>query len=60
MEMIHAYQLKEIIRSSRCGTVKTNPTSIHGDAGPIPSLTQWVGDPALSPTGKTPFSSGYF
>ena len=24
-----------------------NPTSIHGDAGSIPSLTQWVKDLAL-------------
>ena len=24
-----------------------NPTSIHGDVGSIPGLTQWVGDPSL-------------
>ena len=36
------------IRSSCCDLVITNPTSIHKDAGSIPSLTQWVGGSGLA------------
>ena len=34
-------------RSSHCGSVVTNPTSIHEDSGSIPGLAQWVKDLAL-------------
>ena len=34
-------------RSSHCGSVVTNPTSVHEDSGSIPGLTQWVKNLAL-------------
>ena len=34
-------------RSSHYGSVVTNPTSIHQDAGLIPGPAQWVKDPVL-------------
>ena len=36
------------MRSSHCGPVVTNLTSIHEDEDSIPSLVQWVKDLACS------------
>jgi len=34
---------KKYLRSSHCGSVETNPTSIHKGVDLIPGLAQWVG-----------------
>ena len=35
----------DMFRSSRCGSVETNPRNIHEDVGLIPGLAQWVKNP---------------
>ena len=35
------------VRSCHCGSVEVNLISIHGDAGLMPALAQWVKDLAL-------------
>ena len=45
---IYSTDVKTYIQgSSHCGSVETNPTSIHEDASLIPALSQGVKDPAL-------------
>ena len=41
------HTVSEGYRSSRCGSVITNPASIHEDSGSIPGLSQWVKDLVL-------------
>ena len=50
---LHLFQLNTIktktmeFRSSHCGSVESNPTSIHEEASLIPGPSQGVKDPAL-------------
>ena len=45
--LLSKYRKNANIRSSRCGSMLTNLTSIHEDAGSIPGLAQWVKERVL-------------
>ena len=41
------YDVKNYYGSFHCGSVVTNPTSIHDDVGSIHGPTQWIKDLVL-------------
>ena len=48
MDSLHqGMALSKNLKSSHCGSVEMNLTSIREDAGLIPGLAQWFKDPAL-------------
>ena len=38
----HYHPQKDLVGSFHCGSLVTNPTSIHEDLSLIPGLAQWV------------------
>ena len=46
-KLFKKYFKTNFLGSSHCGSMETNPISIHDDVGSMPGLTQWVRDLAL-------------